>query len=164
MSLSENFTAKVRADTGCHIWIGATNNKGYGILGIGGGVRALAHRVAYEAEYGPIPDGMVIDHVCRVRNCVNPLHLEPVSQAENNRRGRNAAALAVGDVCQNGHLIGAGDLYIRTDGHTECHHCRRAGNKREAGVKRRRPTRQRRAEIVGADLAAIDVSRQDGAA
>lgn len=152
MTLPAGFATKVRL-TDCHVWIGATNNKGYGLACVGDGKIELAHRVAYEHEFGPIPDGMVIDHLCRVRNCVNPLHLEPVTQGENQRRGRRAAALQVGDTCDNGHLIREGDLYERPSGATECRHCRSATEHRPS---RRRPTQQRRAPRVAADLAAIE--------
>lgn len=80
-------------ETGCHIWQGATNNKGYGTkLDPATGKLALVHRLAYEEVYGPIPEGLVIDHVkarrCRHKTCINPDHLEPVTVAENNRRGK----------------------------------------------------------------------------
>jgi len=51
------------------------------------GKRYLAHRVSYEVFVGPIPDGMIIDHLCRNRACILPTHLEPVTHAENTRRG-----------------------------------------------------------------------------
>lgn len=160
-TLPAAFAAKVRRSD-CLVWIGATNNKGYGVL-IVDGEHVLAHRLAYAAEFGPIPDGMVIDHVCRVRNCVNPMHLEAVTQAENQRRGRSAASLQVGDTCQNGHLIGPGGLYERPSGATECRECRSSGAHRANG--RRRPTRQRRAPAVARDLDAIaSVDSQGGAA
>ena len=147
MTLPPAFAAKTIQST-CTVWVGATNNKGYGIAVVDGEKR-LAHRVAYEAERGPIPEGMVLDHLCRVRNCVRVDHLEPVTTAENNRRGRTAGGLAVGDECQNGHLIGPGDLYVKpSSGATECQHCRRLSNQRTGGQKRRRPTRQKRAAAV----------------
>lgn len=59
MSLPAAFASKVTTEPTCHLWIGATNNKGYGILFIDGR-HHLAHRLAYEAEYGPISDGMVL--------------------------------------------------------------------------------------------------------
>lgn len=148
MSLPAAFASKVTTEPTCHLWIGATNNKGYGILFIDGR-HHLAHRLAYEAEYGPIPDGMVLDHVCRSRNCVNPLHLEVVTHAENARRGRRAASLQIGDTCSNGHLIGPGDLYERKSGKTECRHCRRAVDHKGSGP---RPTTQRHAAHVARDL------------
>lgn len=61
---------------------------GYAMVRTVGGRFALAHRVAYEEQYGPIPDGMEIDHLCGNRDCVNPDHLEAVSHTENMRRGR----------------------------------------------------------------------------
>ncbi len=145
------FADKTR-QTNCTVWIGATNGKGYGLVSVGGGQIALAHRVAYEAEYGPIPEGHVIDHLCRVRNCVNPMHLQPVTIAENNRRGRAAKALAVDDICINGHaLTDRSALYVRPNGSTECRECRRAG-KRSLAAGQSRPSVQRTARRVGADL------------
>ncbi|WP_402465721.1 HNH endonuclease signature motif containing protein [Isoptericola aurantiacus] len=70
----------------CIEWTGATSANGYGRIGIGGSRTAQVHRVAYEAARGPIPAGLHIDHLCRNRRCVNPDHLEPVTQSENNRR------------------------------------------------------------------------------
>lgn len=138
--------------TNCLVWVGATNNKGYGIVAIDGGVQ-LAHRIAYAAVNGPIPDGLVIDHVCRVRNCINPAHLEAVTQAENNRRGRAAIALAVGDTCTNGHLIEEGGVYTRSSGKTECRRCRSSESHRTG---RRRPSQQLRAERVSARIDSAD--------
>jgi DNA-binding transcriptional regulator YiaG len=71
--------------TPCWIWTGSLNAKGYGRC-FGG----MAHRRYYEEYIGPVPEGRTIDHLCRVRNCVNPEHLEAVSHAENCRRGAAA--------------------------------------------------------------------------
>ena len=151
-ALTPQFIAKTR-ETNCTVWIGSTNNKGYGLIKSDGKVK-LAHRVAYEAEYGPIPEGLVIDHICRVRNCVNPMHLEAVSSSENNRRGRSARTLHAGDTCINGHLIGSDDeIYVKPTGHTECRHCRAASAHR---ASRRRPTVRRNAERVASDLQQAD--------
>jgi len=76
-------------ETPCHVWTRALNSCGYGVRKVGDRI-VLAHRHAYEETVGPIPDGKQIDHLCRVRACVNVSHLEPVSQAENLRRGAKA--------------------------------------------------------------------------
>ncbi|HEY9411764.1 MAG TPA: HNH endonuclease signature motif containing protein [Jiangellaceae bacterium] len=77
-----------RAD-GCWEWTGSRDRKGYGYIGVSGKSRR-AHRVAYELYVSRIPNDLTIDHLCRNTWCVNPLHMEPVSNAENNRRGAAA--------------------------------------------------------------------------
>ena len=89
----------------CWLWTGTIGERGYGKLTTGGR-RWMAHRWVYEQQRGPIPVGMVLDHLCRNRRCVNPAHLEPVTQSENERRkplpGRAPR------VCARGHpLVGA---------------------------------------------------------
>lgn len=80
-------------------WLGTPANQGYvrTRAGANPGGRAMAHRIAYEVFYGPIPEGMVLDHLCRRQNCYNPAHVEPVSTGENKRRG------ALSDTCHRGH-------------------------------------------------------------
>lgn len=77
----------------CWIWQRNKDRSGYGQITVGpkGGQTCVkAHRVYYERERGPIPIGLQLDHLCRVRDCVNPDHLEPVTLAENARRGFDA--------------------------------------------------------------------------
>ena len=86
-TLPATFWEKVRITETCWLWLGAVQTKGYGSFSISG-VRYLTHRLSYEDRYGPIPDGLQIDHLCRVRQCINPAHLETVTTQENTRRGR----------------------------------------------------------------------------
>jgi hypothetical protein len=71
----------------CWIWVGRLNRNGYGRVRTPEG-EMMAHRTSYEAHVGPIPDGLLLDHVCRVRCCVRPSHLEPVTHRENTLRGK----------------------------------------------------------------------------
>lgn len=74
-------------NSGCWLWIGSERESGgYGFI-VRNGRSTAAHRVSYEMAKGPIPEGLVIDHLCRVHCCVNPDHLEAVTQLVNVRRG-----------------------------------------------------------------------------
>ena len=68
--------------SGCWLWTGATNSRGYGHLLVGGR-HVLAHRYSLEIVNRPVPDGMVADHICKVRSCVNPDHLNHVTPRQN---------------------------------------------------------------------------------
>lgn len=72
--------------SGCTIWTGAADKQGYGRINIGGKAK-LSHRVSYELEFGEIPKGLEMDHLCRTPSCINPLHLEPVTRKVNTDRG-----------------------------------------------------------------------------
>lgn len=72
-------------DTPCWIWDGALTDGGYGKASRGGKT-TTAHRYVYEMYRGPIPEGLHLDHLCEVRECVNPDHLDPVTGSENTRR------------------------------------------------------------------------------
>lgn len=96
--------------SGCWIWIGNRNTSGYG-QAIFAGKLAVVHRIAYELFVGPIPQGLVLDHLCRNRACFRPEHLEPVTQQENNLRGVGAAAQAARKHrCSNGHPLSGNNL------------------------------------------------------
>src|SRR5260221_14462809 len=77
--------------SGCWEWQGYTNNHGYGQFRPTKGDRRFAHRFSYELFRAPIPTGLVIDHLCRNPRCVNPDHLEPVTERENMLRGYSAS-------------------------------------------------------------------------
>lgn len=73
-------------NTGCHLWLGAVNEPGYGNIGVAGRTRC-AHRVAYLLEHAELAAELELDHLCRQPACCNPRHLEPVTHEENVRRG-----------------------------------------------------------------------------
>lgn len=85
-SIQERLWEKVQKSEGCWLWTGFRDRMGYGRLNIRG-IPVLAHRVTYELVNGAIPDGLEMDHLCRVPACVNPSHLEAVTRSVNARRG-----------------------------------------------------------------------------
>ena len=96
----------------CWIWQGRCDNKGYGVLTCRGRIYK-AHRVSYTMFIGSIPPDLVIDHLCRTRNCVNPEHMEPVSNDENIRRGAWAALTQSQKThCVHGHPFSGDNLRV----------------------------------------------------
>lgn len=84
--LPKRYSSKIAVNhNNCWLWTGAKQSRGYG-CGNGKAGPWLAHRRIYELLVGPVPDGLTIDHLCLVKHCVNPVHLEPVTLAENNGR------------------------------------------------------------------------------
>lgn len=108
-------------NSGCVLWTGALTTNGYAQMKIRG--RAMtAHRVAFVSTRGPIPEGKILDHLCRVRSCINPRHLDVVTQRENILRGVGASAQASRRVtCIRGHAF-----EITRPGRRTCEVCHRA--------------------------------------
>lgn len=78
--------------TDCILWGGESSRNGYGRISVLG-VKRQVHRVLWELEHGPIPEGMVLDHLCRNRHCVNTAHMELVTMRENTLRGVSPVAM-----------------------------------------------------------------------
>ena len=116
MTLNERFWSKVDKDGpgGCWLWTASQNGYGYGKFKAPHAFVA-SHRYAYELLVGPIPDGLQIDHLCRNRACVNPAHLEPVTQRVNLMRGNTLASINARKThCIRGHEFtpGPGALMV----------------------------------------------------
>lgn len=130
--ITERFWGSVdkNGPDGCWVWTG-TLRYGYGYFRQGGKNAVRAHRWAYERIVGPIPEGLQLDHLCRVRACVNPSHLEPVTQRENIMRGESFSALKAAQThCVNEHEFTPENTRYRADtGHRECKECKRARNR-----------------------------------
>lgn len=103
-SAAERFDRKVAvAENGCWDWVG-TLSQGYGRFYVGARRTVMAHRWSYERHVGPVPDGLVLDHLCRNTRCVNPAHLEAVTQRVNTLRGQTLPALNLAKThCPKGH-------------------------------------------------------------
>lgn len=114
---ADDIWAKVDKTDTCWLWTGHINTSGYGQIRWGG-PKARAHRIAYELEVGPIPEGLELDHLCRVRHCVNPSHLEPVTRRVNVHRGEGGAGRNSRKThCPRGHAYDyavGGRRYCRT--------------------------------------------------
>lgn len=125
---------------GCMLWLASCQPSGYGQISIGGTMR-LAHRISYQMAYGLIPDGLVTDHLCRVRRCVAPNHLEVVTNAENVRRGTVGLLASSRTHCPAGHPYDDANTRVRANGWRDCRACDVA---REP-LRRERRNAQRRA-------------------
>lgn len=160
--LKDRLMAKVQHDDGgCWLWQGHVNNTGYAWINVDGKPR-LGHRVSYEIFVGPIPDGLSLDHLCRVPRCVNPAHLEPVTHAENMRRGNSkfnkvwpkttAASLAAREAknalkCPNGHPR-EGNTVRTKEGWRQCVICKKANVARCIAKAKAKRAERRQAEAL----------------
>ena len=132
----ERFRAKVdvRTPEECWEWMASTTNSGYGRYRLPD-KHVSAHRFAYEATVGPIPEGLDLDHKCRNRRCVNPAHLEPVTERENTLRGISIAAMNARKThCWKGHELAGANLYV-WQGARACKACRKTNRKRHEARK-----------------------------
>lgn len=120
----ERFLSKfeVNPDTMCWEWTATLSQSGYPQIGLEGRKTGYAHRLSHELFNGTIPSGYQVDHLCFVKKCVNPDHLEAVTQQENCRR---SALRFRWETCKNGHAMDSGSLYVNPRGLRECGICKR---------------------------------------
>ncbi len=139
--------------TPCIPWCGYINKGGYGVLTVNG-KRMVAHRAIYQNVKGPVPAGLVLDHLCRNRCCVNPDHLEIVTDRENIMRGVSiVAVLAQKTNCPKGHAYTDSNTYWKKSGSRECRACETARNRRRKAIalalrSARRALRVKRSPVV----------------
>jgi hypothetical protein len=134
-------------NSGCWLWLGKLTKDGYASVGrsVNGRYHVTAHRVSYELNVGPIPDGLQLDHLCRVRCCINPDHLEAVTSLVNNvrslafRRGVDADP----SKCMRGHVLEGANLRLVTyeDGWQRriCLECKTRRNRARSAKNRSAP-------------------------
>lgn len=138
--LVERFWVKVTraGDDECWLWTGGTAGRGYGTFRVGSKM-AYAHRISYDLAFGPIADGLDIDHLCGTPPCVNPRHLEAVTHRENVLRGDTVPAAHAGKTtCPKGHPYDLFNTYTPPRGGRQCRQCKRAAD-RSFRERRRRP-------------------------
>lgn len=112
--------------SGCWLWTGPLRKDGYAQIEIAKR-KWLSHRLAYVMLVGPHPDGLELDHkVCSARHCCNPAHLEPVTHAENIRRGRAGQPQAARTHCPEGHPYDETNTRIADGYRRQCRECGRA--------------------------------------
>lgn len=141
---NQRFWRKVsipKDETQCWEWVGGKISAGYGAFHPEKNKTILAHRWSYEQAKGKIPDGLHIDHLCRNRSCVNPDHLEAVTNQENLSRGygyrlRNGMS----DSCKRGHKYTPENTYRNPnrDSDIRCRECARIRDKKRVPRNRKK--------------------------
>lgn len=128
LTIPERFFSKVQFTDTCWLWTDSHKTEGYGQFWAID-KNQLAHRWVYEFCVGPIPVGLQIDHLCRVRHCVNPDHLEPVTNRENVLRGISPPAIHARTThCPRGHGYTPENTTVR-GGQRFCLACREIHNR-----------------------------------
>lgn len=120
----QRFWEKVQKTDTCWLWTAGQMGKGYGGFRVDAQSSIPAHRYSYLLHKGKIPVGYHIDHLCRVRKCVNPNHLEAVTPRENLLRGNGPTAAKAGQtLCKRGHALSGSNLRFRKNGTRQCITC-----------------------------------------
>lgn len=128
----------------CLVWTAAVSSNGYGSAWDPASKRVrTAHGLAYEKTVGRVPEGLHLDHLCRVTVCINPAHLEPVTPGENIRRGNSPSAIAARtDVCPKGHPLTGDNVTVLRSGtgnRRRCKACHRARQARYDAARKAVP-------------------------
>lgn len=131
MTLAERFWSKVDKSGSCWLWSGCVSTSGYGRINASGHIR-FAHHIGWLLTHGTLPenighgpDEVVTDHLCRVRNCVNPAHLQWVSTGTNTRRGNTGQHNTIKTHCPKGHAYTADNILHKGKNSRGCRQCGR---------------------------------------
>ncbi len=124
-SIEERFWQRVlpEPNSGCWLWTGSISPNGYAVFWYRNKKNWTGHRYAYTSFKGPVPTGLDLDHKCRVRRCVNPDHLEPVTRLENLIRGDTKIGRSKRPHCPHGHEWNEKTTRINRDGSRHCREC-----------------------------------------
>ena len=138
--VAERFLDKISPEpnSGCWRWDAAQTTMGYGVMTINC-KQHYAHRLSYEHFKSPIPEGLQIDHLCRMPWCVNPDHLEVVTSRENTRRGRLREVTikrhAAKIFCKRGHPLFGENIFIDGNGARVCKSCQKIRHEKRKQAK-----------------------------
>jgi len=157
-SIAQRLEEDVDRSGACWLWKRHVRRDGYAFMQIAttpGAVKAIfVHRASWEHYRGPIPEGMTVDHLCRVRHCLNPEHLQLVTPRVNTLRGSSQPAInAKKTHCKRGHPLSGENLYVSRKGFRQCRMC----------VRRRRQAAARRMRAAAAQKR-LGLTPQDGLA
>jgi hypothetical protein len=132
----ERFKSHIEFTPYCWLWKGSKNWGGYGQVNMGGKNVRSVHKVAYELFHGSVPEGLQLDHLCRVRHCVNPAHLDAVTQRDNLLRGDGPTAKNARKThCKHGHELSGDNLYAGTG--RICRICKRHRERKKRARNRK---------------------------
>lgn len=124
----KRFWSHVEKTDSCWNWTACIAKNGYGRF-VFNTKHMLVHRISYELIHGKIPEGKQLDHLCRNRRCVNPVHLQPVPPKENVLRGIGITAKNSEKThCKRGHELSGENLVIEKNGSRQCRLCKNAKN------------------------------------
>ncbi len=124
--------SEVPGYTDCWPWLAGRHPNGYGRFWLAGRYQG-AHRLAHKLLVGPIPEGLVIDHLCRVPCCVNPRHMEPVTSQENTRWGIRGVLYRQVTHCAKGHPYDEANTYVDPHGYRNCRRCQLVAKRASSG-------------------------------